>query len=60
MGELIDRVKGLGNEAVGNTKQGVGTATDDPKLHNDGVAQERKGEVQQDVGKIKGAMGDDV
>lgn len=60
MGELTDRAKGLGNEAIGNAKQAVGKATNDADLHAKGVAQERKGEAQQAVGKVKGALGDDV
>lgn len=60
MGELTDRAKGLANEAIGNTKQAAGKATDNARLHGEGVAQERKGEAQQTAGKVKGALGDDV
>lgn len=60
MGEMTDRAKGLGNEAVGNTKQAIGKATGSEQLHAEGVAQERKGEAQQVAGKVKGALGDDV
>lgn len=60
MGELTDRAKGLANEGIGNTKQAIGKATDNAKLHAEGIAQERKGEAQQAAGKIKGALGDRV
>lgn len=60
MGELTDRAKGLANEAIGNTKQAAGKATNNADLHARGVAQERKGEAQQAAGKIKGALGDKV
>lgn len=60
MGELKDKAKGLANEAIGNTKQAIGKATDNDKLHAEGVAQERKGEVQRAAGTVKGAMGDKV
>lgn len=60
MGEMTDRAKGLANEAIGNTKQAAGKATDDATLHDKGVAQEAKGEAQQVKGKVKGALGDDV
>lgn len=60
MGELIDKAKGLANEAIGNTKQAAGKATDSPRLHGEGVAQERKGEAQQVKGSVKGALGDDI
>lgn len=60
MGEIKDRAKGLANEAIGNTKQAIGKATDNAKLEAEGLIQERKGEAQQAAGKIKGAMGDKV
>lgn len=60
MGELIDKAKGLANEAAGNTKQAIGKATGNKKLEAEGVAQERKGEAQQVAGKVKGALGDKV
>ncbi|MFZ1742378.1 MAG: CsbD family protein [Pontixanthobacter sp.] len=60
MGEMIDKAKGLANEAIGNTKQAVGKATDNKKLQAEGVVQERKGEAQQVKGKIEGALGDKV
>ncbi len=56
MGSTTDKIKGMANEAVGNVKQGIGKATNDPKLHAEGVAQERKGEAQQTVGKAKDAV----
>ncbi len=60
MGELKDKAKGLANEAVGNTKQAAGKATDNPELYAEGVAQERKGEAQNLKGKVKGALGNKV
>ncbi|QYU70239.1 CsbD family protein [Leptolyngbya sp. 15MV] len=60
MGELKDKAKGLANETVGNAKQAAGKATDNPRLHAEGVAQERKGEAQNLKGKVKGALGDKV
>ncbi len=60
MGELTDKAKGLGNEAIGNTKQATADATNDPALKQRGLNQERKGEMQQTAGEIKGQLGDDV
>ncbi len=60
MGELTDKAKGLANEAAGNTKQAIGKATDNERLRQDGVAQERKGEAQNLTGKVKGALGDKI
>ena len=34
MSSTGDKVKGMANEAVGNVKQGVGKATDNPKLQS--------------------------
>ena len=60
MGELKDTAKGLTNEVSGNVKQAAGKANDDPALNAEGKAQERKGELQQALGKVKGAVGDRV
>jgi uncharacterized protein YjbJ (UPF0337 family) len=56
MGELIDKVKGNVNEAVGKAKQ----QSNDPATRDEGAAQEGKGKAQQTVGKVKGALGDDI
>lgn len=56
MGELIDKIKGNVNEAVGKAKQ----ASDDPAVKREGAEQEGRGKAQQLGGKIKGALGDDI
>ena len=56
MGSMMDKAKGMANEAAGNLKQGIGRATDDPEMEGEGFAQERKGEVQQKVGEAKDAV----
>mgnify|MGYP001042658837 CR=1 FL=1 len=60
MGELIDKAKGLANEAAGNVKQAIGEATNNPKTKAEGVAQELKGKAQKVSGSVKGALGDKV
>ena len=65
MGELTDKIKGNVNEAIGKVKQTVAgdseTRTDhDDKLAAEGVVQEGKGKAQQTMGKVKGALGDDI
>jgi uncharacterized protein YjbJ (UPF0337 family) len=67
MGELTDKIKGNVNEAIGKAKQAIaGDATDPNRTHKDdklaaeGAAQELKGKGQQFVGKVKGALGDDI
>ncbi|MEG3179884.1 CsbD family protein [Sphingomonas sp. LT1P40] len=56
MGELVDKIKGNVNEAVGKAKQ----QSNDPDTRADGAAQEAKGKGQQLAGKVKGALGDDI
>jgi uncharacterized protein YjbJ (UPF0337 family) len=56
MGELIDKVKGNINEALGKAKQ----QSDDPATRDAGSKQELKGKGQQIKGTIKGALGDDI
>lgn len=56
MGELVDKIKGNVNEAVGKAKQ----QSNDSETRADGAAQEGKGKAQQLGGKIKGALGDDI
>jgi len=59
MGELKDKAKGLANEVAGNAKQAM-AGRNDPALHAEGRAQERKGEAQQLKGKVRGALGDKI
>lgn len=60
MGSVSDKAKGLVNEGIGKAKQGVGKMTDNASLHGEDVAQERKGEAQQFVGKSKEALKDAI
>ena len=60
MGELTDKAKAAANEAIGNTKQAIGKATDNSTLEAEGLIQERKGEAQKAAGAVKGALGDKV
>ena len=56
MGELVDKIKGNINEAVGKAKQ----ESDRPATRDEGAAQETKGKGEQLGGKIKGLLGDDI
>jgi uncharacterized protein YjbJ (UPF0337 family) len=60
MGSTTDKIKGKANEAMGNVKQAAGKATDDPRLHAEGVVQEGKGEAQQAAGKAKEFVKDKI
>ncbi|AWN45157.1 CsbD family protein [Methylobacterium aquaticum] len=53
MSSTTDKIKGLANEAVGNIKQGIGSATGNDKLQAEGKAQELKGEAQKTTGDVK-------
>ncbi|WP_407315534.1 CsbD family protein [Pseudomonas sp. nanlin1] len=56
MSSTTDKIKGVANEAAGNVKQGVGKVTGNEKLQVEGAIQEKKGEAQQTVGKVKDAV----
>ncbi|WP_066796965.1 CsbD family protein [Sphingomonas soli] len=67
MGELTDKIKGNINEMVGKAKQAMAGDADDPqrtraddRLAAEGKAQELKGKGEQFMGKVKGALGDDI
>ncbi len=60
MGSTGDKIKGMANEAAGNVKQGVGRMTGSEETEAEGVVQERKGEAQQTVGKVKDKIKDKV
>ena len=51
-GTTGNTLAGLGNEAIGNVKQGLGSVTGNDNLERSGEAQEREGEAQQ--GKTPG------
>jgi uncharacterized protein YjbJ (UPF0337 family) len=55
-----DEIKGKLNQAKGNIKQGVGKATGNERLHDEGVADEASGEVQEGYGTAKRKIGDAV
>lgn len=56
MGELKDKIKGNVNEALGKAKQ----RSDNPDTRDEGAGQEVKGKAQQFMGKVKGALGNDI
>jgi len=60
MGEFKENVKGMTNEAIGNTKQVVGDVTNNPELESEGKLQEDKGEAQYIKGDLEDAAGDQI
>ncbi|WP_298672138.1 CsbD family protein [uncultured Sphingomonas sp.] len=65
MGELIDRIKGDVNEAVGKAKRAMAEkdsaarADKDAKPAVERAAQEVKSKSRQFIGRVKAALGDD-
>lgn len=60
MGEFVDKAKALGDKVVGNVKEGVGDATDNHSLENEGKAQQDRGTAHDVAGTVKGKLGDDI
>ena len=55
-----DEVKGKFDQVKGKVKQGVGDATGDRKLHDQGVADEASGAVQETFGTAKRKVGESL
>ncbi|WP_336487579.1 CsbD family protein [Methylobacterium nigriterrae] len=51
-----DRIEGSATNMGGKLKEGVGRATGDEKLKNEGLADQIKGKVQNAIGGIKDAL----
>ncbi|NJR78921.1 CsbD family protein [Sphingomonas corticis] len=60
MGEMVDKIKGNINEAVGKAKEALGDHNRDDSLKAEGQAQQAQGKGEQFKGKVKGALGDDI
>ena len=55
-----DEIAGKVEQLKGKVKQAVGNATDDPKLHGEGVADEAGGELREGFGTAKRKVGEAV
>jgi len=55
-----DEIKGKLEQIKGKVKQGVGDATGDPELHDEGVADKAAGEIQEGFGTVKRKVGEAV
>jgi uncharacterized protein YjbJ (UPF0337 family) len=53
-----DELNGKTDKIKGKAKQAWGDVTDDQKLHDEGVADEASGEVQEGFGKARRKVGD--
>ena len=55
-----DEVEGKAEQLKGKVKQGVGDLTDNDRLHDEGVADEAAGEVQEGYGKARRKVGEAI
>jgi uncharacterized protein YjbJ (UPF0337 family) len=58
MGEIVDKVKGASNKAIGKAKVAVGKNTANPKMVENGQIQQARGKIQNAIGAVKGRLGD--
>ena len=55
-----DELEGKADQLKGKVKQGVGDLTDNDRLHDEGVADEAAGDVQEGYGKARRKVGEAV
>jgi uncharacterized protein YjbJ (UPF0337 family) len=53
-----DELKGKGDQLKGKLKQAAGDLTDDEQLHDEGVADEAAGDVQEGFGRGRRKVGE--
>lgn len=55
-----DEIKGKFDQVKGKVKQGIGDAAGDQELHDEGVADQASGEIQEGFGTAKRKVGEAV
>jgi len=55
-----DEIKGKAEALKGQAKQAIAHATDDPKLHDEGAADEAAGKAQEAFGRAKRKVGEAI
>ena len=55
-----DELEGKVEAVKGKIKQGVGKATNDPDLHDEGVADEAAGKTQDTIGRARRKVGETI
>jgi uncharacterized protein YjbJ (UPF0337 family) len=55
-----DEIAGKVDQMKGKVKEVVGDATDDPELHDEGVADQASGELREGFGTVKRKVGEAV
>ena len=55
-----DELNGKGDQVKGKVKQAWGDLTDDERVHDEGVADEASGKVQEGFGKARRKVGEAI
>jgi uncharacterized protein YjbJ (UPF0337 family) len=55
-----DELDGKGDQIKGRAKQAWGDITDNERLHDEGVADEASGNVQEGIGKARRKVGETI
>ena len=55
-----DEMDGKANKAKGKVKQAVGDLTDNERMHDEGVADEAAGDVQEGFGRARRKVGEAI
>jgi uncharacterized protein YjbJ (UPF0337 family) len=55
-----DELEGKAEALKGKAKQAVGHVTDDPELHDEGMADETAGETQEAIGQARRKVGETI
>jgi len=55
-----DEIDGKGNKVKGKVKQAVGDLTDNERMHDEGVADEAAGDVQEGFGRARRKVGEAI
>ena len=55
-----DEIDGKAEQLKGKVKKAAGDLTDDPNLHDEGVADEAAGEVQEGLGRARRKVGEAI
>ena len=55
-----DEIEGKGDQIKGKIKQATGDLTDDQRLHDEGVADEAAGDVQEGFGRGRRKVGEAI
>lgn len=55
-----DEIKGKVDQVQGKIKEGLGHATGDQRLHDEGVADQAAGEAREGYGKVKRNVGEAI